>query len=170
MRILVTGFIAFVIWCFISAWLFNDILLPVIKKPVPMQTIPEPQSNTADSLAQLKASMPATLLIYFEFNDYRFKPDPQTDNSVGAFKGWLEKYPTSVLSVTGHTDLVGEPQYNEDLGLKRARDVAKYLESLGIAGSKMIIESKGETEPAAGYITAEGRAKNRRTEISIKIQ
>ena len=107
MRILITGFIAFVIWCFIAAWLYNDILLPVIKKPVAVQTIPEPQSNVADSLALLKASMPGNLMIYFEFNDSRFKPDPQTDNSVAAFKAWLDKYPSSILTVTGHSDLVG---------------------------------------------------------------
>jgi outer membrane protein OmpA-like peptidoglycan-associated protein len=170
MRILVTGFVAFVIWCFISAWLYNDILLPVINRPVPVQIIPEPQSTMADSLAQLKADMPATLLIYFEFNDSRFKPDPQTDNSVAAFKAWLEKYPSSIVTITGHSDLVGTPEYNQDLGIKRAGVVEKYLESMGIPAGKMILDSKGETEPAADYLTAEGRAKNRRTEISIKMQ
>jgi outer membrane protein OmpA-like peptidoglycan-associated protein len=170
MRILITGLIAFVIWCFVSAWLYNDILLPVIKKPVPVQTIPELKSDVADSLALLKASMPGNLMIYFEFNDAKFKPDQQTDNSVIAFKAWLDKYPASMLSVTGHSDLVGTPEYNKDLGLKRARIVAEYLESRGIAGSKMIIESKGETEPAADYLTEDGRAKNRRTQISIKMQ
>jgi outer membrane protein OmpA-like peptidoglycan-associated protein len=170
MKILLTGVVAFVIWCFISAWLYNDILLPVIKKPVPVQTIPEPQSSAADSLAQLKASMPATLMIYFEFDKSKFKPDPQTDNSVAALRTWLEKYPSSILSVTGHTDLVGTPEYNLDLGLKRAVVVGKYLEEMRISGNKMILDSKGETEPAADYLTAEGRAKNRRTEISIKMQ
>jgi OmpA-OmpF porin, OOP family len=170
MRILVTGFVAFVIWCFISSWLYNDILLPVIKKPVPVQTIPEPQSGVADSLAKIKASMPGDLMIYFEFNDSKFKPDPQTDNSVASFKSWLEKYPSSTLLVTGHTDLVGTPEYNQDLGLKRAQIVARYIGTLGIPESKLKIESKGETEPAADYLTEEGRAKNRRTQISIKMQ
>ncbi len=170
MKILITGFVAFVIWCFISAWLYNDILLPVIRKPAPVQTIPETHSNVADSLAKIKASMPGNLMIYFEFNDARFKPDPQTDNSVNAIKAWLDKYPASVLSVTGHSDLVGTPEYNHDLGLQRAQNVAKYLESMGIGAGKMVIESKGETEPIADYLTAEGRSKNRRTEISIKMQ
>ena len=170
MKILITGFVAFVIWCFISAWLYNDILLPVIKKPVPVQTLPDPQLSVADSLAKIKASMPGNLLIYFEFNDSEFKPDPQTENSVNAFKAWLDKYPASVLSVTGHSDLVGTPEYNQNLGLKRAQNVAKYLESMGIAAGKMVVESKGENEPAADYLTADGRSKNRRTEISIKMQ
>ena len=170
MRILITGFVFFVIWCFISAWLYNDKLLPAMRKPITVQTIPETQTHEADSLMKLKASMPKNLLIYFEFNESKFKPDPQTDNSVSEFKAWLEKYPQSMLSVTGHTDLVGTAEYNYKLGLKRAQVVGIYLENQGVNAGRMITGSKGSTEPAADYLTAEGRAKNRRTEISIKMQ
>jgi len=170
MRILITGFVFFVIWCFVSAWLYNDKLLPAMKKPVTMQTIPEKLSNEADSLMKLKESMPKSLLIYFEFNDTKFKPDPQTINGVPQFKAWLDKYPQSLLAVTGHADLVGRPEFNYQLGLKRAVVVQKFLENQGIDVSRMITDSKGATEPAADYLTAEGRAKNRRTEISIKMK
>jgi outer membrane protein OmpA-like peptidoglycan-associated protein len=170
MRILITGIVLFVIWCFVSAWLYNDKLLPVINKPLSVLTINAPQTNEADSLMKLKASVPGNLLIYFEFNDTKFKPDLQTDNSIAPFKVWLDKYPGSMLSVTGHTDLVGTIDYNYDLALKRAKIVEKYLLNNGINAGKMIVESKGETEPTAGYITEEGRAKSRRTEISIKMQ
>ena len=160
----------FVIWCLISAWLYNDKFLPAMRKPVPVQTIPESQTNVADSLAKLKAMLPKDLLIYFEFNDAKFKPDPQTDNSIAAFKSWLDKYPESMLSVTGHTDLVGTPDYNHALALRRAQIVAKHLETQGINSGKMMVESKGETQPAGDYLTSEGRSKNRRTEISIKMK
>ena len=169
MRILITGFIAFVIWGFISAWLYNDKLLPVIKKPVAEVTIPENQTHEADSLMKLKASMPRDLSIYFEFNDSKFKPDPQLESSIAPFKAWLEKYPGSTLSVTGHSDLVGTPEFNYELGLKRAQVVTQYLIDQGIATTRILSESMGETKPAANYITAEGRAKSRRTEISIKM-
>jgi outer membrane protein OmpA-like peptidoglycan-associated protein len=169
MKILITGFVVFVIWCFVSAWLYNDKLRPVLKKPVPEQIIPASMTNTADSLMKLKALMPKDLMIYFEFNDTKFKADPQTDNSIPEFKAWLGKYPGSMLSVTGHTDLVGTPDYNQDLGLKRAQVTAKYLESQGISAARITTESKGENEPAGSYITKEGRAKNRRTVISIKM-
>jgi outer membrane protein OmpA-like peptidoglycan-associated protein len=170
MRILITGFVLFVIWCFISAWLYNDKLLPAMKKPVPVQTITESQTNVADSLMKLKALMPKDLLIYFEFNDAKFKPDPQTDISISEFKSWLDKYPGSMLSVTGHTDLVGTPDYNMALGLKRAKIIGKYVEDKGINSVRIITESQGESKPVADYLTKEGRAKNRRTEISIKMQ
>ena len=170
MRILITGFVLFVIWCFISAWLYNDKLLPAMRKPVTVQTIPETPNHEADSLMKLKASMPKNLLIYFEFNESKFKPDPQTDQSVTEFKAWLEKYPQSMLMVTGHTDLVGTAEFNFKLGLKRAQVVATYLENQGVKTTRMTADSKGSKEPAADYLTAEGRAKNRRTEISIKMQ
>jgi outer membrane protein OmpA-like peptidoglycan-associated protein len=170
MRILVTGFVLFAIWCFVSAWLYNDKLLPVMKKPVMILTNPEPQTNEADSLMKLKASMPGNLMIYFEFNGTKFKPDPQTDNSIIPFKTWLDKYPGSLLSVTGHTDIVGTAEYNYDLALKRAQIVEKYLENKGINANRIITESKGETESASDYITEEGRAKSRKTEISIKMK
>jgi outer membrane protein OmpA-like peptidoglycan-associated protein len=170
MRILIAGFVCFVIWCFVSAWLYNDKLLPVISKPAAVQTVPVTPTHEADSLMKLKASMPENLLIFFEFNESKFKPDPQNDSRIPAFKAWLEKYPQSMLSVTGHTDLVGTAEYNSKLGLKRAQVVGTYLENQGVNTSRMILDSKGSAEPAADYLTAEGRAKNRRTEISIKMQ
>ena len=170
MRILITGFILLVIWCIFSAWLYNHKLIPAMKKSEPILTIPVTLTNEADSLMKLKASMPENLLIYFEFNETKFKPDPQTDIIIIPFKAWLDKYQGSMLHVTGHTDKVGTNDYNYNLGLKRAQIVEKYLENKGINASRMIIESKGETEPAADNLTDEGRAKNRRTEISIKMQ
>ena len=173
MRIIVIGVVAFVIWCFFSAWLYNDILRPVLpgmRNPVPVLTTPENQTNEADSLMKLKASMPKDLLIFFEFNDAKFKPDPQTGSSLAPFKAWLDKYPGSMLYVTGHTDLVGTPDFNKELGLKRARVVTEYLVSQGISANRIKTESMGETKPLGGYITMEERAKNRRTEITIKLQ
>ncbi len=140
-----------------------------MNEPVTVQTVPEKQTREADSLMQLKASMPKNLLIFFEFNDAKFKPDPQADNSISEFKAWLDKYPQSTLSVTGHTDLVGKAEYNFKLALKRAQVVGSYIEGKGITAGRMITESKGSAEPAADYLTTEGRAKNRRTEISIKM-
>jgi outer membrane protein OmpA-like peptidoglycan-associated protein len=168
MRILIIGFIVFVIWSFFSTWLYVNKILPAMKRPVAVQTIPEPQTNAADSLAQLYALMPKNLMIYFEFDKVKFKTDPQTDFSIAEFKSWLNKYPVSILSVTGHTDLVGTPDYNQTLGLRRAKMIQKYLEEKGIPSTRIITGSKGEDQPLGDYLTEEGREKNRRVEISIK--
>ena len=169
MRILITGAVAFVIWCFISAWLYNDKLLPVMNKPVPVAATTENKTTEADSLMKLRAMMPKDLLIYFEFNDAKFKPDPQLGSSLEPFKAWLGKYPGSKLCVTGCTDLVGTVEFNQGLGMKRAEVVAKYLEGLGIPAGRILTESQGESKAGLDYITPEGRARNRKTEITIKL-
>ena len=170
MRIIGLGVLAFVIWSVFSAWIFNDKLLPVFRKKTPLVTAPGNETRVADSLAQLKASMPKELMIYFDFNKSKLKTDPQLGGIIAPFKAWLDKYPGSRLLITGHTDLVGTNEYNMQLGLERAQIVAGYIQTLGINGSRIQVESRGETQPIAGYITEENRAKNRRTEITIKMQ
>ncbi len=168
MKILFTGFVAFVIWSFFSTWLFVDILRPSLRKPEAVQIIPETTNNVADSLARIYALMPKDLVIPYGFDKAKFTPDPQLEASLPEFKSWLDKYPGSMMLVTGYTDLVGTPEYNQALGLERAQAVQKYLESKGLPSSRMIVTSRGEEDPVAGYITAEERAKNRRTVIAIK--
>jgi len=170
MRIIISGLLAFVIWCVFSAWIFNDKLLPVLKKKTPVPVPVDNESRVADSLAQLKASMPETLLIYFDFDESKFKADLQLGSKLAPFRAWLNKYPGSKLLVTGHTDLIGTNEYNMQLGLERAQIVTGSILELGIDRSRILTESKGETQPVAGYITEENRAKNRRTEITIKQQ
>jgi len=170
MRILITGTVLFVIWAFFSAWLYNDVLLPVINKPVVVQTIPMPPDPVADSLAKIIASMPKPIMIFFEFDKTKFKADPQNESRIAEFKTWLEKYPGSQLAVTGHADIVGTSEYNQDLAFQRAQVVVKYLEELGVLTDRITTQSKGESEAVANYITPEGRAKNRNTVISIKMK
>ena len=168
MKILITGFIAFVVWSFFSMWLYVDILRPAAEKPVVVQPVPESQSREADSLMKIYASMPKDLLIYFEFDKTKFKADAKTDSSIAKFKEWLDKHPEAVLSITGHTDFIGTPEYNQALGLERAQIIQKYLVSKSFPPERMVVTSRGEEQPIANHITSEGRAKNRRTEITIK--
>jgi len=168
MRILITGFIILVVWSFFSMWLYVDILKPMtIKKPV-VQPIPESQTREADSLKKFYASMPKDLMILFEFDKTKFKSDPKTDSCIAEFKKWMEKYPEYKLQVTGNTDFIGTPDYNLKLGQERAKIIQKYLESQGVGADKIIASSQGEEKPCADLITSAGRAKNRRTEITLK--
>ncbi len=168
MRILIAGLIAFVIWSFFSTWLYTDVLRHAARKPEPVPAVPVPKISVADSLLEINAMMPKDLVICFEFDKFRLAPTPQFESGLAEFKSWLDKYPESALVVTGHTDLVGEKEYNQKLGMERAQAMQKYLESKGFPSSRMKVDSRGEDEPVAGYIRAEDRAKNRRAVISIK--
>ena len=174
MRNLVIGFIVFVIWSLFSVWLYVEKIKPVVNDPVTIQSIPEIQTIpetpavVEDSVVQSVAPLPNDLMIYFKFDDVSFNTDPKTDNSIIEFKSWLDKNPESILLITGHTDNIGTSEYNQALGYRRAQTIQKYLESTGINVDKLKTDSKGEDQPVADQSTEEGRAKNRRTVITIK--
>lgn len=79
----------------------------------------------------------------------------------------LNKYPNSIVTVTGHTDNTGPAAYNQDLSERRAQAVASVLRSGGVSGSRLRIIGAGENQPIATNATASGRAQNRRVDITI---
>src|SRR5512136_1301477 len=120
MRILFAGTVVFVIWGFFSTWLFVDILRPALKKPVTKIEAPKTVNNAADSLAKIYALMPKDLVVWYDFDKAGLKPNPELETDLAGFKNWLDKHPESMILITGYTDLVGTPEYNTELGLKRA--------------------------------------------------
>ena len=71
------------------------------------------------------------------------------------------------LEIQGHTDAVGDAEYNEKLGEARAEAVRRYLSRGGIALNRMATISYGEEAPVASNDTPEGRAQNRRVAIIV---
>ena len=56
---------------------------------------------------------------------------------------------------------------SQNLSEKRAESVVIYLESQGIAASRLKAVGMGENDPVASNSTSEGRAQNRRVEMFI---
>lgn len=79
----------------------------------------------------------------------------------------LKKYDQTVVEVAGHTDSTGSDQYNQALSERRAATVAGYLVNRGIAELRLIQMGMGESRPVADNATPEGRALNRRVELTI---
>lgn len=79
----------------------------------------------------------------------------------------LVEYDKTVIEVAGHTDSVGSDAYNQQLSERRAKSVAAYLASHGVAGTRVVTVGAGEGHPVASNETEEGRAHNRRVEITI---
>ncbi|TDR19308.1 OmpA family protein [Marinicella litoralis] len=75
---------------------------------------------------------------------------------------------TLVVEVAGHTDSTASEAYNQNLSERRAKVVYNYLVDHGIAADRMTWKGYGELSPIATNDTAEGRAKNRRTELVIQ--
>jgi len=79
----------------------------------------------------------------------------------------LKEYSDTSITVVGHTDSVGDAQYNQGLSEQRAQSVASYLRSQGILGQRFNVMGAGEQSPVASNSTREGRAQNRRVEITL---
>ena len=70
--------------------------------------------------------------------------------------------------IVGQTDSTGSLQLNQDLSTRRARSVAAYLESNGVAPARISAFGAGPSQPIASNDTAAGRAQNRRVEINLR--
>ncbi|MDX2458130.1 MAG: OmpA family protein [Gammaproteobacteria bacterium] len=69
--------------------------------------------------------------------------------------------------IIGHTDSIGDANYNSGLSMRRAEAVSAYLVSTGIDPAKLRELGRGETDPIASNDTKEGQAENRRVEIVV---
>ncbi len=72
------------------------------------------------------------------------------------------------LLIGGHTDSQGTNAYNMDLSQRRAESVRRFMVAKGCDANKLTAVGHGEEKPIADNSNKEGRAKNRRVEISVK--
>jgi len=78
-----------------------------------------------------------------------------------------KKYDKTIIEVAGHTDNVGAADYNQQLSQRRAGAVAQYLVGRGIADQRIMTAAGGEEHPVASNATEQGRAANRRVEVTL---
>ncbi len=123
-------------------------------------------------------SLPGSMTVYrkFRFPDLTFEFDQWTLSGEG--RQMLSEVADQIrkdkkwfyLKVDGHTDSIGSVPYNMDLSLKRAIAVATYLISHeGIDAKRIFVKGFGKSTPIVDNSTAEGRKKNRRTEILLLV-
>ncbi|MFP1731001.1 OmpA family protein [Lonsdalea quercina] len=80
---------------------------------------------------------------------------------IKAKPGWL-------IVVSGHTDNTGSPKLNQTLSLRRAEAVRDWMRDTGdVPESCFAVQGYGESRPIATNDTPDGRALNRRVEISL---
>lgn len=80
----------------------------------------------------------------------------------------LTRNPNVRVELAGHTDAIGSDAYNQTLSERRAQIVYDYLTSKGVSSSQLTgVRGYGEAQPIDTNDTREGRARNRRTELSV---
>ena len=83
--------------------------------------------------------------------------------------GFLKEHPEYKVTITGHTDNIGDDVYNLKLSQDRAADVLKIFNRKGINFKRLKASGKGSTEPIESNDTDEGRALNRRIEVEVSL-
>ena len=112
---------------------------------------------------ELIVRMPNALL--FDTESAALRPQLQSD--LGVLADSLNKYPQSIVTVTGHTDSTGSAAFNQNLSERRAGSVVNVLSNGGVSFSRLRAVGAGENQPIATNQTEAGRAANRRVDITI---
>ena len=79
----------------------------------------------------------------------------------------LKACPDSRVAVNGFTDNTGNDGINIPLSGNRAKSVADFLVAQGVAGDHVTSQGMGSANPIASNDTPDGRAQNRRVEITV---
>ena len=104
--------------------------------------------------------------------DIRFKPDSSEilaseSGRLDEIAAVLKLAPKSQFLVEGHTAAVGRAEGEQKLSVERAHKIAEELAKRGVSSAAFICRGWGGTKPVADNKTDEGRAQNRRVEITI---
>jgi len=102
--------------------------------------------------------------VNFEVDKAELTPDSLAvlDKVAASLRDW----PEVKVEIGGHTDASGSAAHNLDLSQRRAESVKAYLVSKGIDPSRLTAKGYGKTKPIADNKTKEGKAKNRRVELT----
>ncbi|MFA9276083.1 MAG: OmpA family protein [Candidatus Aquirickettsiella gammari] len=123
---------------------------PVVAKPVPVP-VSEKINFSAEAL--------------FDFDKSIVKPEGKA--ALDQMLDSLKNMNTEVMVTVGHTDSIGNDDYNQSLSIRRAEAVKAYLVSRGVGADRVYTEGQGERQAIADNTTSEGRAKNRRVIVEV---
>ena len=145
----------------IAYFYIDDVsVTPVLKEEVvdAIESLPEN--------AEIKANNAYVLSnIQFEFDSYKLLPSsfPELSRMVKV----MQKHPTWKLGINGHADDQGSDEYNLQLSVNRAKEVADFLVSMGINPFRINIKGFGNKIPLKQGKDEGTRAMNRRVEIEF---
>jgi peptidoglycan-associated lipoprotein len=118
--------------------------------PAPPTALTEEEIFARKTLDEVNAERPLADA-FFDFDQWQLREDARTHLQRNA--EWLQRWPSTRVTIEGHCDARGTSEYNLALGERRANAVRSYLISLGIAADRLLVVSKGEEAP---FCTSDG--------------
>ncbi len=124
-----------------------------------------PGVDVTQTQNSLTVRMPDTGL--FDSDSYALRYEARRDlNRVADI---LLRYQDTSMTVAGHTDSIGDANYNQRLSEYRAQTVANYLVSQGVPAHRLSSVGYGETMPIDSNARESGRRRNRRIELIVSL-
>lgn len=136
------------------------------KKPVPAPAPMAAPAPAAPAPMATPCNGVVTVNLVFDFDKATIKDDmiPALEQATKI----MNECPAATYVVAGHTCNIGTDAYNQGLSERRAASVKSWLESHGVAASRLQITGYGEMQPKYDNKTDEGRKLNRRVEFVTK--
>jgi OOP family OmpA-OmpF porin len=108
------------------------------------------------------------ITLHTEFDVDKTVIRPEYRDEIAKVGNFMKQYPTTTAVIEGHTDNVGDAEYNRDLSQRRAESVVNHLvETYGIDRSRLTAKGYGMANPVADNATDAGKQANRRIEAII---
>lgn len=104
--------------------------------------------------------------VFFATGSYKLLP--KSFKSLNEVANLMKADESLMVDIDGHTDEVGTDESNQVLSDNRAGAVKEYLIKQGVEETRLKSAGYGEAKPVADNKTAAGRAKNRRTEMTVR--
>ena len=103
--------------------------------------------------------------LLFDFNKANIKPEHVQE--INSLAKQLNKYDLHKLKIVGHTDDIGNPEYNQKLSEERAQSVASIFVQQGFKQNDLTVVGRGSSQPFVPNTSDENRASNRRVAVII---
>lgn len=142
-----------------------QVTTPSEQEQVTVAPVPAPEMEQAEATPAVE-SINVSSEALFEFDQAEIKPDERQKLSEAISK--IKGQQGVEVVITGRADAIGPEAYNQELSKKRAENVKELLLSEGITSERMVIQALGEDQPVASNSTEDGRAQNRRVDISVQ--
>lgn len=155
-------------------------LLPAIKRLAKLEDSSVNNENKLDNslISKINAGNNSLKIekvkegLRLTIENLKFKPDssqllPEEENRLDDIANLLKNASSSQFLIAGHTASTGNEMGEYNLSLERAHSIAAELSKRGIDTNRFICKGYGGTIPVGDNSTPEGKAKNRRVEITI---
>jgi outer membrane protein OmpA-like peptidoglycan-associated protein len=93
---------------------------------------------------------------------------PESEAQIPAIMKVVQERRSTAITVIGHTDTTATPEFNYQLGLRRARGVAAILRARGVDDASLFIDSHGESDQAVKTLRGVPERANRRVEVIVR--